>query len=319
MQQSTDPNSSSRPAASRPGVRLVMVAALLVLGIWLATIAVMSIPRSTRGIDLAAGGVTFRDRCGACHVVEKGISTHHGPNLYDFGKLAGTRKPGMSGERYVLESVLDPDVFIAPENRRGMPRNLGTALSPAELRNVVAYVMSRGGSPDFDAIARLDIPDRRGTTPTRTIRLEDMQLADRVLRERGECLQCHALYRNAEYTVFAPPLFGVGLSDIEQLRESITDPNKLVAPAHRGVNVVLKDGRVVSGKLISRTADRLVLIARGEQNERLRVDLAISDVETEDEAALIVPSEVSPMPSGLDKQLTPEEFDALVTLIRQLN
>jgi putative heme-binding domain-containing protein len=318
MHTSTDADLPLNSAASRAPFRTWVVGALIVVGIWLATIAAMSIPRSTRGIDLAAGAVTFRDRCGACHVVEKGISTHHGPNLYDFAKRAGTRKPGMSGAQYVLESVLDPDAFVAPENRRGMPRNLAAALAPDDLRNVIAYVMSRGDTPDFDEISRLAVPDRRGTS-RRTIHREDMELAERVLRERAECLQCHSLYRNAEYTVFAPPLFGTGLSDIDQVRESISQPSQLVLPEYRAVNVVLKDGRVVTGRLVERSDERLVLITRGTRNELVRVEIEMSDVDTEDGAAWIASSEVSPMPAGLDKLLTPEELNALLMLIRQLN
>jgi putative heme-binding domain-containing protein len=304
---------------SLPGIRSIALSFVMVVGIWLGTLSLMSIPPSTGGINITAGGGTFRDHCGACHIVEKGISTHHGPNLYNFGKLAGRRKPGMSAARYVLESVLDPEAFVASENRRGMPRNLASALSPDELRNVVAYVVSRGAAPDYDELRRLEIPDMRHASAKRTVRLDAMELAERALRQQGQCLQCHSLYRNAEYTVFAPSLFGVGLSDVEQVRESITDPNKLVSPVHHEVNVYLADGRVVSGTLISRTADRLVMVARGKLNERIHVDVPISDVETEDGEPLIVPSGTSPMPTGLDKLLTENELEAILTLIRQLN
>ena len=76
-------------------------------------------------------------------------------------RLAGSRKPGMSAAEYILESVRDPEAFVAPENRRGMPGNLATVLSPDEIRNVVAYLVSRGGTPDYDEIRRLEIPDLR--------------------------------------------------------------------------------------------------------------------------------------------------------------
>ena len=299
--------------------RLILISLVVTGAIWLATVAAMSIPPATQGIDLAAGSGTFRDHCGACHIVEKGISTHHGPNLYDFGKIAGTRKADMTAAEYIWESIRDPEAFVAPENRHGMPRNLATVLSPEDIRNVIAYVISRGGSPDYEEIRNLEIPDLREDSVVRTIRREDMELAERTLRERGGCLQCHALYRNAEYTVFAPGLFGVGLSDAQLVRESIVDPNKVVAPIHLWVNVFLNDGKMVSGKLISRTDDRLVLIARGSDNQLVRHDIAMADVESEDGEPLIVPSETSPMPTGLDKLLTEEELDVLVTMIQQLN
>ncbi|MCA9151872.1 MAG: c-type cytochrome [Planctomycetales bacterium] len=301
-----------------PG-RWFVGAILLVFVIWLATVLAVSREPAAYGVSVAAGESKFRDHCGACHIVEKGITTHHGPNLYDFGKIAGTRKPGLTAAQYVLESVLDPEAFVAAQNRHGMPRNLASNFTEADLRNIVAYVVSRGANANFEEISKLPIPDTVGVSESRVVRREDMELAERVLRERGGCLQCHALYRNAEYTIFAPALFGVGLSDEALLRESIVDPNKVISPAHRWVNVMLTSGKVESGKIVGQSPERILLVKRGDANDLVQVVIARDEIDEVDGQLEITTAVQSPMPTGLDKLLSEHELDVLIRMIRQLN
>ena len=300
-------------------IRYVLIGIALSLGIWMATVGLMSFDPVPRGIDIASGSGTFRDHCEACHVLDKGVTLHHGPNFYDIGKVAGTRKPDLTAAEYILESILDPEAFVAPQNWKGMPKNVAHDLSPDAIRNIVAFLASRGARPDYDEIRRLEIPDLQQDAPVRIVRRQDMELAEQVVRERGQCLHCHSLHRNAEHLVFAPGLFGVGLVDDQTLRESLVDPNKVVSPAHLGVTVFLESGQVLSGRLISQTDDRLVLLARNDQNHPVRVEVAMSEVEEEDGQLLILPSETSPVPTGFDQLLSPEELDAVVTMIEQLN
>ena len=92
--------------------------------VWLTTVIAMSWHPAEGDIDIAAGRRKFRDYCGACHIVEKGITTHHGPNLSEIGRVAASRKPGMTAAAYILESILEPAAFVAPTNRAGMPQNI---------------------------------------------------------------------------------------------------------------------------------------------------------------------------------------------------
>ena len=297
-----------------------MFAACVCVGAtWLATVLMMSWEPSRYGVSIADGRAKFRDHCGACHIVEKGISTHHGPNLYGFGKVAHTRRPGMSSAEYVLESILEPEAFVAPQNRHGMPRSLASSMSVEELRNIVAFVVSRGAKPDYREIRALEVPAQPATQPMRVIRRDDMELAERLLRGRAGCVQCHSLYRNAEHTVYAPPLFGVGLSDETLLRESIVEPNKVVAPHHRWMNVVLNDGTIKSGKLVGQSRDRIVLVTRGEENQLVQVEIPRDQIEEDQGEPLVQVATMSPMPAGLKELLSEEELDAIVALIRQLN
>jgi hypothetical protein len=45
----------------------------------------------------------------------------------------------------------------------------------------------------------------------------------------------------------------------------------------------------------------------------------MSEIEKEDGQPLILRSETSPMPTGLDQLLTPEELEAVISMIGQLN
>ena len=299
--------------------RYALIGIVLSLGTWLATVVLISFDRVPKGIDMAAGRSTFHEHCEACHILDKGITLQHGPNFFEIGKVAGTRKPDLTAAEYILESILDPRAFAAPQNWSGMPKSVAHELSPDAIRNIVAYLASRGARPDYDEILRLKIPDMRQDGPTRIIRRDVMEVGERVLRGRGECLNCHSTYRSAENQVFAPGLFSVGLVDEPLIRESITDPDRVLPPAHADVKIVLKNGQLVTGKLISQTAEQLVVVARNEQNQPVRVEAAMSEIENEDGQPMVARSQKSPMPTGLDQTLTAEELEAVVTTIRQLN
>ena len=193
------PDPTSVATGRRPLWHFALAAGLPLLA-WSATVGILSRQPNTGNISVVAGGAKFRDYCGACHIVEKGITTHHGPNLYEIGKVAASRKPDMTAAAYLLESILDPAAFVAPTNRAGMPKNIARDLAPDEIRDIVAYLASRGGTPRYDEIRTLEIPDLRPDQSTPTpVRRDQMQLAEHVLREKAACLECHSLFRNAEH------------------------------------------------------------------------------------------------------------------------
>ncbi len=292
----------------------------LPLGTLLVTSGVMSIPADTRGVDIAAGREQFTVHCAACHFARPGFPAHHGPNLHDIGRSAGSRRPNQSAAEYILESILDPSEFVAPGGRPGMPPTVAAELSPTEIRNLVGYLASCGAFPDYDEIRNLEIPDRRsGETGPRVIRREDMELAENVLRDKGACLECHSLYSVPEGQSFAPGLFGVGLNDSRALHESVTDPHKEIPEKYRSVKVLLANGQFVTGQLVSRTAERLVLCTRDEQNRLVMRDIPLAEIETDQGRPQIQESTTSLMPEGFDKTLTRGEIEAVINLIRQLN
>lgn len=308
-----------KPTRKTHPVRLILVSLALPLLIWSGSIVLMSYQPAARGFNLAEGAATFRDRCGACHFLDEGISTHHGPNLHRIGADAATRKAGTSAAQYLLESILQPDAFVAPQNRRGMPRNVAHDLSQQTIRNLVAYLAGRGSSPDYDEIGQLNIPDFSAQREPRVIRLEDMELAEGALRGKANCLQCHSPYRNAEYQMFAPSLFGMGLTDVRQIRESIVTPSRVVSPAYASATVCLANGEVLTGRLISSNDQAMVLLTQNGHGQWICRDLPTSALDADQEHPVLSPTSLSPMPSGFDRLLSDQELEAIVTLVRQLN
>ena len=292
----------------------------LPLATMLAAATFMSIPPNTRGIDTIAGGQLFTIHCASCHFTRVGFPAHLGPNLHEIGKSAATRKPNQTAAEYLLESILDPNALISPSGRPGMPPHVADELDPSEIRNLVGYLAARGAFADYEEIAKLEIPDRRSEqTEPALIHRDEMELAEAVLREKGACLNCHALYHVPEGKTVAPGLFGVGLKDARALHESIINPHQEIGPQYRIVNVLLEHGEIVSGQLVSRTDERLTLRVRDTQNRIVLRDILLADVEKEDGLPKIRFSNTSLMPAGFDKSLTPEEIKAVITLIRQLN
>ncbi len=74
-----------------------------------------------------------------CHMIN-GQGTVVGPDLSHVATTAATRKPGISAEAYIRESILDPGAFTVPGFPQGvMPSYKGT-LNDQQLNDVVAYL-----------------------------------------------------------------------------------------------------------------------------------------------------------------------------------
>jgi putative heme-binding domain-containing protein len=226
----------------------------------------------------------------------------------------------MTAAQYILESILDPAAHIAPSSRPGMPPNVAAELPPDEVRNIVAFLASCGARPHYEDIVQLEIPDRRTDASQRTaVRREDMELAEQVLRDKAACLSCHSLHHVPESKVFTPGIFGVGLADKQRLRESVVNPSKEIKPHFRCVRVTLASGRMLTGHLMSRDEQQLLLCQRADDGQLVTCTIPLADVEHQDGQPLVEPLSQSLMPTGFDQLLTPAELDALVTMIFQLN
>ena len=295
-------------------------ALVLPVGTLLVTVVVMSIPPQTGGIDVVAGRDLYTTHCAWCHSTRAGFPAFKAPNLHDIGRSAATRKPDQSAADYILESILDPGAFLAPSGRPGMPSSIVHDLAPDDIRNLVGYLAGLGASPDYQEINRLEIPDGRPAEhEVTTVSFNEMQLAENVLREKGACLKCHSLYSNPESRTVAPGLFRSGLKDASAIRESLIEPHKKVASQYESVAVLLTSGQVVSGQLVTRNDQQIVLYTRDEQNQLVLREIPLADIESEEGRLQLRESKTSLMPEGFDKTLTEEEINALIKLIRQLN
>lgn len=78
--------------------------------------------------------------CFLCHAIG-GSGGTRGPDLSHVATVASGRRPGMSAEDYVRESLLNPAAYVVSPYDNIMPP-LVQRLSPEELDNVVAYLLS---------------------------------------------------------------------------------------------------------------------------------------------------------------------------------
>lgn len=298
----------------------VLLAIVLPLITFFATAGYMSIPPDSKGIDIVEGRDLFRAHCGSCHFATAGFPSPHGPNLFEIGKTGARRRPGMSAPAYILESILEPSAFLAPSSRPGMPVNVGAQLPPEKIRNIVGFLASRGASPDYEQIVALEIPDRR--TPDQGVTKVDrvqMEQAVALMHDKAGCLKCHSIHHAPESKVYAPAVFNVGLVDKRRVEESVTAPHKEIKAGYHSASVVLQNGQVATGKLVSRDDD-LILLATWDQQGNLSVrEIPIDEVEEEDGRLLIEESPISIMPADFDKLLTREELESIFTVIHQLN
>ncbi len=67
--------------------------------------------------------------CSACHTIEGVTAGLVGPDLTHIGTDAGTRKPGVSAEAYIIESIREPEAFVAEGVERATPGLMTRALT----------------------------------------------------------------------------------------------------------------------------------------------------------------------------------------------
>jgi hypothetical protein len=104
-------------------------------------------PAATSAAANLAGAAVFRAKgCASCHDGPDSTALARGafPSLAEAGSWAGDRRPGMSAEAYLQESIRRPSAFISPAFD---PSSAATAAMPtltmssAEVDAVVAYLL----------------------------------------------------------------------------------------------------------------------------------------------------------------------------------
>ncbi|MBI2872720.1 MAG: c-type cytochrome [Chloroflexi bacterium] len=89
------------------------------------------------------GRQVFTINCAACHAIE-GLSTATvGPDLTHIGTVAATRRPGMTAEQYIRQSILEPGAFVVEGFLNIMIPTFGQILSTGDQDAVVAFMLGR--------------------------------------------------------------------------------------------------------------------------------------------------------------------------------
>ena len=138
--------------------------------------------------ELAAAGEEFlrvKGGCLVCHKVsERG--NERGPDLRQAATRAASRKPGTAGEAYLIESLVDPNAFLAP----GYPKIMPSALKPpanlsmAEVKAIVAHLQVLGGAEVTVKVTNADLASAKATFSASR---------GKALVEQHLCLGCHKI------------------------------------------------------------------------------------------------------------------------------
>jgi putative heme-binding domain-containing protein len=224
--------------------------------------------------DIESGARLYQSNCGGCH----------GPN--------GDMVPGVELKRGRFRRGTS-DTEITRIIQLGIP---GTTMPPssfteAQAGTIVAFL--RSAVPAAEGAAARVV--RGSTASGRT-----------VFEGKGRCATCHRV--NGIGPRVAPDLTDIGaIRPAGELEQKLIDPNALVRPANRSIEIVMKDGTKLTGHLLNQDTFSIQLL---DANERLR-----SVMKTDVRDYTYVKN--SPMPSYRDA-LTADELRDLVTYLVSL-
>lgn len=102
-------------------------------------------PKPEEAADPVARGreVFVNSGCGACHTIEGISNATVGPNLTQIGEVAATRKPGVSAEKYIRESIVNPQAYVVEGFNPVMPAIFADTLSQEQLEDLVAFLLAQ--------------------------------------------------------------------------------------------------------------------------------------------------------------------------------
>ena len=113
------------------------------------------------------------------------------------------------------------------------------------------------------------------------------------------CQQCHKLF--GEGAAIGPELTGGNRANLDYILENAIDPSAVIGRDYRLTNILLEDGRVLSGILVGETERSLTV-----QTINQRIVLDKQDIEE------MQPSTVSMMPEGQLEKMQPAEVRNLI-------
>jgi cytochrome c2 len=276
--------------------------------------------RITGNLETSASGAhptgarVFRTYCSSCHTLSKSGSKRIGPSLHEIGKVAATRKQGLSASEYLLESIIDPGAYKAPGAAGGMPSQIWTRFTDDELIELVAFLSSQGGSVTQTDLDSLKVPERADDpNETAAVSLAELKAGELIFRNKAGCVACHKLRAHSGYTLRAPSLLDVGALSETELRRSIEFPSDQIVEGYQQVLVKKTDGSTELGIFTGRDEQGVQLL----QTDLLNVQslhISYAEISGGQQADFeIVPT--STMPSYLGV-LSAKEMEQLIAFLR---
>lgn len=175
-------------------------------------------------------GETIFSGKGNCYVCHKDANGR-GPNLRNVGALASNRKPDTISKDYLMESLVQPEVYVVEGYSPIMPEanRPPISLNQAELLAIVAYLQSLGGIVTVtadevrSAAATIGKELQKEASSTIFEVKGDIAAGKNVFLEKG-CNVCHMIEGDEEK--ISPNLFTIGArADVEYIKESILYPD----------------------------------------------------------------------------------------------
>lgn len=191
------------------------------------------------------GQEIFEDKgtCQTCHAVEEGEGTGRFPNLHDVGATAADRRENFDDVEYLAESLYEPSAYVVEGYNPAMPQvnQPPIDLSDREIKAIIAYLQSLGGTPTISMETTLgyESGDGASTEPassgaeqpaaseTETTAASASPATAEELFTEYMCNTCHLLDDPADKV--GPSLHNVGTRmSRAEIYEEIMNPNARV-------------------------------------------------------------------------------------------
>jgi putative heme-binding domain-containing protein len=221
--------------------------------------------------------------------------TRHPPELLRwFADVERRYVDGASVDRYLTEMHRDTVAGLGEEERAALADVLERPIAQAHLVPATQRAF----------VQEWTVPDLLPFLDETRAVCDEAQVRQTIADV--QCLACHRL--GDEGGASGPELTGVGSKyRPRDILESILEPSKVVSEQYQNWSLELADGDEVSGRLISETAERIILETDWRTGAQTRV--------RRDDVKRFRPSSLSPMPEGLVNVLTREEILDLVAYL----
>ena len=197
--------------------------------------------------------------------------------------------------------------LAGPRENQWLPLTLTLATPSRKLE--VGYSTTRDPRPRALATHRFLLPFATPAAPEDTTRVipeiagGNWNVGRELFRGKATCITCHKI--RGEGVSVGPDLSNVIHRDYASTLRDIIEPSATINPDAIGYVVQLKDDEEISGTRVGETATELHIAQPGGRTVKLPKNSIIKTA----------PMKISLMPTGLDKALTPEELQDLLTFL----
>jgi len=169
--------------------------------------------------------------CLLCHKMTD-VGNTRGPDLRGVGGRAVTRRPGLSAEAYLMESLIDPGAYVVEEFATPGGESIMPAadrppadMSPTEIKALVAFLQSLSGRITVQIteqdVAKAAARKEKKPAPTST------HPGFALLTTKG-CVACHDV--SGSMRLVGPPLTHVRERlTAAEIRQSVLEPDAVIA------------------------------------------------------------------------------------------